>query len=85
MAAGAVHDTSTAPFRAATVGAEGADGTSETRKVIVEVATVPESFVADTTTEKLPAAVGVPESTPVEEFNVSPVGRVPVVTEYETR
>ena len=53
--------------------------------MIVEVATVPESFVADTTTEKLPAAVGVPESTPVEEFNVSPVGRVPVVTEYETR
>ena len=44
------------------------------------VVTVPTAFVADTVTVAVPALVGVPASTPVAAFRLSPLGRVPDAT-----
>jgi len=47
-------------------------------KDIVEAGPVPDPFVPVTLTLNVPAAVGVPEITPVVVFKVNPVGNVPL-------
>ena len=59
------------------VGAPGAIAVMATEKLCVEV---PEALVAVTTPVNVPAAFGVPLSTPVAPFRVSPPGSAPDVT-----
>jgi hypothetical protein len=58
-------------------------GAATIANVIVAVA-VPVVAVAVIVTIALEAAVGVPDTTPVDELNNKPVGNVPLVTAYDT-
>ena len=59
------------------------DGGDEILNVIVAVALSEAEFIARmVTTDPLAVDVGVPLTTPVAEFKVKDVGRVPLITEY---
>jgi hypothetical protein len=63
-----------------TGGGAGAGAAFATRTVIEALSFVPAEFVAVITKVNVPVAVGVPESAPVVELSVRPVGNVPDCT-----
>ncbi|CAB4679062.1 unannotated protein [freshwater metagenome] len=60
-------------------------GDLPTTRVSSTVSSDPASLVAFTLYVKVPVAVGVPERTPVDEFNVIPAGSAPALTVYTLR
>ena len=57
------------------------DGTAAITSVTALFAIPPAVSVTVIVTGKLPEAVGVPDSTPVLAFRVSPAGRLPLLTD----
>lgn len=54
----------------------------EQEAVAVLLVELPDESTTWAVKEKVPACVGVPVIAPVLEFNVSPVGKLPVTIEY---
>ena len=78
VTAGAVVDVTTAGAGVVTTGA------ASIAKVIVAVALPNVAPLAVIVTVAVDAAVGVPDTTPVDELNDRPAGNVPLVTAYDT-